>query len=395
MLKATPEDLTNTVVAADDLRRQLLGQRSASYRPGQRVWIEPFFNLLGFLWGELTLLLPWPLRKPYVQWVVRKMGGHPPEDNPDLTSRITETIRLAQDLKARTGQWPALLVLMSHPETEGPLQWLRFELMRQGLQVADAMVDAGSPGAWYPEHPRCLLAIDPFALDTVSAAVGGFYAAWMHRFFLAYDRQPSTQSWLQRHLFLQGSKHHEVSWKFLKLLKANAPILMAMGGGLPYNACLLYTAREFVQRLSLKRWTLTKREAQLELMKILMKPEGDVWPADKGELPAGKIQDIREALLRWGLAPQGVEGAMNEFVEEFKLPVPYRARLFRVLGKRLVARGKPLLLVPVSHRNTPPHIQIASPVAIEKSTEDFASFGKILASVFAGISSGRSAWKPS
>src|SRR5205807_4825406 len=257
--RATPEDLTNTVVAADALRRQILGQRPARYLPGQRVWIEPFFNLLGFLWGELTLLLPWPQRKPYVQWVVRKMSGHAPEENPELPRRIEETLRLSQDLKAKTGRWPALLILMTHPDTEGPLEWLRFELMRQGLLAADAVVEAGSPSAWYPEHPRCLLAIDPFALDTVSPVVGGFYAAWMHRFFLVYDRQSSTQSWIQRHVFLRGSEYHRIGWKLLRLLKANAPVLMAMGGGLPYNARLLYAAREFVHRLKMEGWKVSKR----------------------------------------------------------------------------------------------------------------------------------------
>jgi len=378
MPKATPEDLTNTVVAADALRRQMLGQRPASYKPGQRIWIEPFFNLLGFVWSELTLLLPWRLRKPYVQWVVRKMSSHPPEDNPDLPQRTAETVRLAEDLKVQTGQWPALLVLMSHPDTEGPLEWLRFELMRQGLQVADAVVEAGSPGAWYPEHPRCLLAIDPFALDTVSPAVGGFYAAWMHRFFLAYDRQSSTQSWIQRRVFLKGSQYHLIGWKLLRLLRANAPVLMALGGGLPYNARLLYAAREFVHRLPVERWKVPKREAQIELMNILIKPEGDVWPTASGELSPKKLQAVREAQARWGFSADGQDAALKELAAEYRLPVPYRERLFRVLAGRLISRGKPLIILPMSHQDQRPHVRIGSPVQVSALPEDIPAFAERL-----------------
>ena len=48
---------------------------------------------------------------------------------------------------------------------------------------------------------------------------------------------------------------------------------MVLSGGLPYNARLLYAVREFVQRLSPVRWTVSKRRAQLELMDILARPE--------------------------------------------------------------------------------------------------------------------------
>jgi len=376
MSKAKPEDLITTVVAADALRRKSLGLRPGNYHPGQRIWIEPFFNFLGLLWGQMGLLIPWPLQKRYVQWVVHKMGGHSPEENPDLPRRIQETVQLSKDLKAKTGEWPGLLVVMSHPDTEGPLEWLRFEMMCQGLQVADSVLEAQSPGSWYPGHPRCLLAIDPFALDTVSATVGGFYAAWMNRIYLAYDRQPSTQSWFQRHLLLRGTDYSRIGWKLLKLLKSNAPVLMALGGGLPYNARLLYAAREFVQRLRPARWNISKRAAQIELKEILMKPEGNVWPADKGELPAGKIQAVREALIRWGLSPLDANRALDEFAEEFRLPVPYRIRFMRVLVKRLVARGKPLILLPISHRDASPHICIHSPVALSSASVDLPAFAR-------------------
>jgi hypothetical protein len=381
MPKATPEDLVNTVIAADDLRRKARGlpsTRAAKYLasladrwaalalgrkdpPPERTFIEPFFNVLGFLWGQGMRMLPSRLRRRFVQRVNCKMGGYSPTENPELPLRIEETVRLARDIKQQTGQWPALFILTSHPETEGPRHWLRFELLRQGLQIADAVVEARKPGAWYPAHPECFLAIDPFALDTVSVPVGAFYGAWVHRIYLAWDRQPSTQSWIQKHFLLRNTGYDRIAWRLLRTLKADVPVLMVLSGGLPYNARLLYAAREFVQRLPVDHWKVSKRKAQKELMEILMTPEGSVWPADDGVIPLGKQRQITDALAAWGLPEEKSGPCLRELVEEFKLPVPHRARLFRVLRSRLVEKGKALIVVRIDHSEAPPYVWISDP----------------------------------
>src|ERR1019366_8612705 len=135
----------------------------------ERLFIESFFNVLGLVWGQLMYFMPWSFRRPYVQWIMRKMSHHTPEENPFLAERVAQTLGLAEEVKSKTGQWPALLILTSHPDTEGPLEWLRFELLRQGVQIADAYTEARWPGAFFRPHPKCFLAIDPFALDTLSA----------------------------------------------------------------------------------------------------------------------------------------------------------------------------------------------------------------------------------
>src|SRR5579864_3728269 len=96
MVPARPEDLINSVITADDLRRRARGLSStraalALRQPNpsrEHQFLELFFNGLGLLWGQLMYGMPWVLRKPYIQWVLRKMSGHPPEDNPDLPDRI-------------------------------------------------------------------------------------------------------------------------------------------------------------------------------------------------------------------------------------------------------------------------------------------------------------------
>jgi hypothetical protein len=383
MTKPSPEELLKTVVTADDLRRRARGQTStraavALNKEGpsfERIYIEPFFNVLGHIWAFFMMAMPAPVRRPFTQWINGKMGGYTPPAAPGLPQRIEETVRLAKELKQKTGQWPALLVLTSHPDTEGPDQWLRFELLRQGLQIADAVAEARNAGAWYPIHPRCLLAIDPYALDTVSSPVAGFYSAWMHRIYIAWDRQPSTQSWFQKHFLLRGTDYSRIAWRLLNFLKNDTPVLMVLSGGLPYNARLLYAAREFVHHLPIKRWKLHKRQAHIDLMNILMKPEGPVWPAEQGELPPETLRTVSKAMETWGLAPDQLGQALAELKEEFKLSVPYRTRLFRVLIDRLVARGKPLLLVAITH-NDAAQVRIAPPVGVSSVPSDIASFAR-------------------
>jgi hypothetical protein len=308
-------------------------------------------------------LVPFPLRRRLIYWANRKMGGYTPADSPELPLRIKETIQLARDIKQKTSQWPALLILTSHPDTEGPYHWLRFELLRQGLEIADAVMEMEKPGAWFTSHPECLLAIDPFALDTISIPAGAFYGAWMHRMYMAWDRQPSTQSWIQKHFLLRYTGYDRIAWRLFRTLKAEIPVLMVLSGGLPYNARLLYAAREFVQRLPVQRWKVSKRRAQKELMEILMTPEGGVWPADQGDIPPGKERTISDAMTRWGLAQEKIAFCFRELAEEFKLPVPHRARLFRALRHRLVRKGKELIVVRIDHNASPPYVRISEPLA--------------------------------
>ena len=322
--------------------------------------------------------MPSPVRRPFVLWVNAKMGGYEPVENPDLPQRLRRNRASRQRSEAKKrASGLRLLVLTSHPDTEGPHQWLRFELLRQGLKVAGCRRGScKSKGAWYPAHPRCFLAIDPYALDTVSGAVGGFYSAWMHRIYIAWDRQPSTQSWFQRHVLLRDSGYPRIAWRLLKYLREDTPILMALGGGLPYNARLLYTAREFVQRLPVDHWMIPKRVARIELMEILMKPQGDIWPAEKGEFPTATQDAVRQAMKTWGLGSEKIEPALRELIEEFKHPVPYRVRLFRVLMNRLVARGKPVLFVSIAHSDAAPHVRLGLPVGVSAVPKDVGAFAR-------------------
>jgi len=375
-----PEHLIDVVIAADAVRRQSIGSPPVRFKPSQRAWIEPFFNSLGIAFGQVMAMLPWVLRKPFDVWICRKMGGHSAEENPELATRITETVEMARGLHEKTGQWPALLILTSHPETEGPLQWLRFELLAQGIQIADAVVEAQP--VLFRHHPQCFLAIDPYALDTVSVPVGAFYAGWMYRIYLAWDRQASTQSWIQRHLLLRGSGYPGVVWRLLRRLRHDIPVLMVFPGGLPQNARLLYAAREFIHSLKPPRWPYPKRVAQKKLMGILSEAVNGMLPIMEGKFPKETADRIRALLTELGLPPTQVEKDLQEFTEEFRSPIPNRERLMRLLLGRLVKKGKPVILLAVSHRNDAPHVRVAPPMGLhDRSLRDAAPLAREFSSL--------------
>ncbi|MFA5976193.1 MAG: hypothetical protein WC859_08540 [Elusimicrobiota bacterium] len=348
-----------TVIAADARRRQAMGWGQARYRPFQRVWIEPWFNVLGALAGFKSRWLPASMRQRFYFFLNRKMAGHAPEENPELPRTLSACKTLAHQLQEATGRWPAFLVLSSHPETVGPLAWLRFELLRQALVVTEAVAQGNS------KFPQCFLAIDPYALDTVSPAVGGFYAGFMKQVYLVWDRQPSTQSWIQRRVLLRGTGYDRIAWQLLRRLKRH-PILMAHGGGLPYNTRMLYTAREFIQRLKPTRWPVPKRAAEKRFFEILMEAVDGVRPAEEGELPGKTRQAIQAFFSELGYSSEQATELLDQFAREWKLPVPYRQRLFQVLVQRLAARGQPLMILTASHRDTVPHVQLSEPCAIFK-----------------------------
>ena len=331
------------------------------FEASQRIWIEPWFNVLGILFGKMLDALPSPMRRRTFTAICRRLGGHAPEENPQLASRLQDTVALAKQLQNRTGQWPAMVVLTSHAETMGPDQWLRFEMLRQGLQIAGAVQEARVGRTPFGGHPKCFVAIDPYALDTVSPAVGGFYSGWMRTIYLAWDRQPSTQSWLQRHWLLRRTGYDRVAWRMLRSLRANDPVLMVLSGGLPHNARLLYTAREFLHALRPPRWPFPKIEAEKKLMEILMKPADGVRPPERGNIPPSVRRHLDGLFGELGFTPKEREGLLNEFQKEFRLETPYRIRFFNLLVERLARRGKPLLLLPITHRASSPHVVVQDP----------------------------------
>jgi hypothetical protein len=365
----TPEDLMNLVIAADTQRRSMKGFPPSKYHPAQRVWVEPLFNFFGNAVGVLINTWPWRWRQSFFLWMCERMSGHASEINPQLPSRVAQSAAMARSLQERTGEWPAVLLLTSHGETVGPHAWIRFEVIRQALGIAGALAEANHPASTGRPKPQCFLAIDPYALDTVSAIVGGLYAGLMRQVHLAWDRQPSTQSWIQKHWLLRKTDYKTIAWELLKRLRANVPVIMVFSGGLPTNARLLYAAREFAQNLKAPRRPHHRRDSEKKLMEILMAPSGKIRPPEQGEIPDDTLVALRKWFAEMGISDVDQEAELSRLEEEFKRPVPYRRRLLSVLLSRVVKKGKPLLFVNLSHAEEAPHVRVAPPVGVYKASD--------------------------
>jgi len=130
-------------------------------------------------------------------------------------------------------------------------------IAREGLLLANAVIEITQPGRMYRSNPQCFLAIDPFALDTVPTSIAGLYSGLMHRIYLVWDRQSWTQGWLQRTLLLRGTAYPRIIFRLLARLKRDIPIVMVVPGGLPHMPAALCRS-EFVQDLPAKRWPGSK-----------------------------------------------------------------------------------------------------------------------------------------
>src|SRR5687768_12924424 len=103
-MKMMPEDLMQTVIAADAIRRKRLGERRMRFARWKRIWIEPVFNLMGSIVGQLLVMLPWPLYWRAVQRINQAMGGRSDSLPSSFSSHREEIGAMAARLHHETGQ---------------------------------------------------------------------------------------------------------------------------------------------------------------------------------------------------------------------------------------------------------------------------------------------------
>ena len=67
---------------------KIISPSMARFRHSDRIWVEPFFNGIGHLAGQLLLLLPGPWRRRIHIWMCVQMAQHAPESFPEPASVI-------------------------------------------------------------------------------------------------------------------------------------------------------------------------------------------------------------------------------------------------------------------------------------------------------------------
>lgn len=343
-----PESYVNSVIRADAFRRQWKpGVASPDQKNSHSLWELPF-NVIGSLFGMGVRFLPPATRQTFDLWVIRKMAGRPELQDPLVPAHEQRVFELSDWLQQKTGQYPAVLFPTSHADTEGPYAWLRFEVFYRAIHASFQLLRR-FPTPFNQPIPQCVLAVDPYAVDSVSLPIGAIYAAWMSQVYFTIHRQPSQRLWFHRYFFFSKNAASQVGWRFLRSLKKGVPLTFALGGGLPHNARLFYTVREFIKQLPFKSWPMHPVELQKQLCEILTRPVGTVWPPEEGELPRETQQAVIEFLRSLGFSPTAATQQLEDLQDEFARPVPYRRRLWKILLRKVARTGKPLLVQALQH----------------------------------------------
>jgi hypothetical protein len=74
-------------------------------------------------------------------------------------------------------------------------------------------------------------------------------------------------------------------------------------------------------------------------------------------------------LSEWGV-PMGEQPHwLDLFLQEFQLEAPYRTRLFRVLIRRLAARGIPFVWIAIAHGQEHDPLRLSTPSAVYRDSQ--------------------------
>ena len=254
----------------------------------------------------------------------------------------------------------------------GDLSHLNFEFVRHAMLALRRL--RGKPC-----RPRLVVAVDPFALDTLSVPVEGLYAGFMGSYHLGFDRMCLERGSVSARL-LARSAWHRMPFRLFEALRAGEEVGMALSGGVTTTARVLYCLREWLGRRRAESPLLGRPQEvrkrlrsvpAFEAMERSSGPVTSVWRAMEawamagfscaaapGALPAaetgflgGADKTLAEDCLEALDIPGERRGpALAELAEEIRRETPYRERFFSAVARRIVESGRPLVLIPIAHK---------------------------------------------
>lgn len=341
----------------------------------QRFLLEAPFNLIGLLMRGVMELLPAELVLKGHEKLFRQLAS--PRHYPfDPASPALEASRaLARRVEAETGLRPAMLALISHPPVMGEMAHLNFELVRHAILALRELRGEAC-------RPRLVVAVDPFALDTVSMATEGLYAGYMGTYHVGIDRMALERGGVSRAL-LKEAAWHRMAYRLLGLLRSGREVGMVLSGGVPSTTRALYVTKEW---LASQRAQSALKSRPSEALKRLLDCPGfanfrapagaprGAWrameaylasaltgalgdggrpelpSADTGRMTGPARQAAQDCLEALGFRPPQAQIALELLSEEVGRETPYRARFFRILAGRVLKKGTPLIFIPIAHR---------------------------------------------
>ena len=358
----TAQDLMRIVTKAYENRLDAEGTVLPAKTEFQRRVLEPFARMAGILMAVMMELVPPDWSVAFHNTVFSRLtGGHAYAFDP-ASATVIGARSLAVKLEMESGFAPALLAAISHPPVMGDLAHLNLELVRHAILVLREVRGR-------PCRPRLVVAIDPFALDTLSLLEEGLYAGYMGRFHLGLDRlalgrdQPGP-------LMSPQTRWDRMPLRLFRSLAEGGEIGMVLSGGVPSTGRVLYGVREWSRRarassplhgdparaLACLRADAAFARFEKDAVAHIPLPRGpwrllEAWlmTAAAGLLPGETAESSAGAALACMQVPEASRiSLLAELASDMARETPSRRRLFRLLVGR-VARRRPLLLIPVVH----------------------------------------------
>lgn len=369
----TSQDLMSIVARAYErqLRREggVLPRKTAV----QRAFLEAPFNVLGAAIHAVASCLP-------AEWVMRfhdrlfSSLSSPRHYAFDARSEsLLKARRLVEEVEKRSGRSAALVGVISHPPVSGDMAHMNFELVRHAMLGLRALRGG-------PCRPRLVVAVDLFALDTISIPAEGLYAGYMGLYHVGLDRLVLGRGALSARLIAKTA-WHRTAHRLLRELGRGAEVGIAIAGGVPSTARVLYGAREWMQEQRRRSpWRAHPGEV---LRRLRLNPD---YLRFEREGPCGEglsrnAWRMLEAWIMAGVAAEGcgpssaeqglllpeAERRARDCLEALDVPsreralaleklaavvrreTPPRSRFFRVLAGR-VLRRRPVVFLPIVHR---------------------------------------------
>ncbi|MEK7389266.1 MAG: hypothetical protein AAB036_06180 [Elusimicrobiota bacterium] len=362
----TAQDLMRVITKSCEDRVNREGLSLPIKTEAQRRYLEPVARAMGIAFSMVMEIIPADWGNALHDSACRSLaGGRSYPFDPE-----SETLRgaraEAERLALQCGRRPALLAAMSHPPVLGDLAHLNFELGRHTSLLLRAVRGESC-------RPRLVVAVDPFALDSVSIIEEGLYAGYMGSFHIGLDRLAMGRGHAGPALSPQ-TRWDRMPLRLLRTISGGGEVGLVLSGGVPETGFVLYGIREWVRRAALSSPLRSTPEAVRRAVRsdasysrfesvrpdILATPLSawrllEVWlmSVASGFVPDQSLEAAAGEVLSCLAVPEAERRRlMNELRREMKHETPVRRRLFRLIAAR-AARARPVILLPVVHSIAP------------------------------------------
>lgn len=367
----TSQDLLTIITKAYERHLEANHIELPAKTRSQRRVMEPPFVLLGLLISKVLEALPASVGLKFHDKLFSGLASpkHYPFD------QASPVVARAAALARRAGPSPSLLALVSHPPVMGDMAHLNFELVRHATLGLAAVRGC-------PCRPRLLVAVDPFALDTIPVWQEGLYAGFMGTYHLGFDRLSLARNAVSRAL-IGPSSWDRLPLRFVRLLSAGREAGMVLAGGVPATTRALYAVREWAARCRRESPDRARPAAVVARLRALpgfaaFEREGPHGPglsksaARLAEAWAmatlagvfgggaedcaasGRLSDVArgrlvELAVALGHSPEKARESVASLEAELSRETPYRARFFTTIVARSLKK-RPMVILPIAHK---------------------------------------------